>query len=319
MPGLADAFRRLSAPALMLCFSIPSHLGAAEPASVPIRLILIDRHTEEQLGPLPWTRERHARLVSWLDQAGARAVAMRFYFRDGLGDAGDEELVLSCSRSGRVFVETARLDSPEGWQAPDDWIDRMSLETRGPPPEGLIDLPFLQLPFAELAGAVRGTGAVDVLVDEDRQYSAMPLLIRHRGRILPSLGLRIYIYLLGREGDPVTFLTSSERFLWFFTVVRTRALMIAGTRIALDDAGCTYVKLSLPGRTYQTFSYADVLAGLVPGKPFRGAVVIVGADRTRFALETAVGPKSGPELVADQIAALLDYSAYGLETGEPSE
>ena len=72
---------------LVLCL-IPSS-GSCLP---PIRLVLIDAKTTAAYGPLPWTRERHARIVSKLDAAGANVIVLRFYYRDDRGDPGDHAL-----------------------------------------------------------------------------------------------------------------------------------------------------------------------------------------------------------------------------------
>src|SRR5437870_4425239 len=82
-------------------------------ATPPIRLILIDHATIAAYGPLPWGREHHAKLVSILDKAGAKAIVMRFYFKDPHDEKGDAALVAAAKKSGKVFIEVGKADAPE--------------------------------------------------------------------------------------------------------------------------------------------------------------------------------------------------------------
>lgn len=281
---------------------------ASEPGRAPIRLVLVDAFTEKELGPLPWTREYHARVIGWLGKAGVAAVGLRFYFRDEQDPETDAALVQSVLGSGSVFIETGRSEYPQGWEPPAEWLKTAGLDSRGPHPADIPDLSHLQLPFAGLAQAARGIGSVDMLVDKDRQLKALPLLVRHGPYLLPSLALRIYLALSGLDSAPVTFLTKEEYKYWIWPVMRTKGVLIGRVRIALDDAACANVDLSAPGSAYQAFSYVDVLEGRADPKPFRGAVVLIGSASKDALVNTPIGAKNGPELVADQLSALFEFA-----------
>lgn len=306
------AFGTVTAVCLPVLAAIPARNGACsgapDPGSVPIRLVLVDAFTEKALGPMPWSREYHARVVDWLGKAGAAAIGLRFYFRDEQDPEADAGLAQSVLAAGSVFIETGRSEFPQGWEPPPEWLKTAGLDSRGPLPADIPELPHLQLPFADLARAARGIGSVDMLVDKDRQLRALPLLVRHGAYLLPSLALRIYLALSGLESSPVTFLAKEEYKYWIWPIMRTKGVLIGRVRIALDDAACAHVDFSAPGSAYQAFSYIDLLEGRADPKPFKGAVVLVGSASKDALVNTPLGAKNGAELVADQLSALFEFA-----------
>jgi CHASE2 domain-containing sensor protein len=288
----------------------PAHALVDTP--VPIQLVLIDTRTTFKLGPLPWPRDRHAKMVDLLSEAGARAIALRFYYRDSHGDAGDKKLVEAVRKSGRVFVEIGKTVDPESWQPDAAWITTMALKTSGAPPRGadsltgriagalfkspaLLSIQNAQLPYEELARAVRGIGSIDVIVDSDKKLKAIPLLIRYKGEIFPSLGMRLFLAISGMDAEPLVF-------------ENKESMILGGKKIKLDQYGCILVNLSSPGSGYQTHSFVDVLEGKVNPRKFKDSIVIVGASSPELDVETATGPKNGLELVADQMATLFSFT-----------
>jgi serine/threonine-protein kinase len=286
---------------------------------VPIRLVLVDNRTTFRLGPLPWPRDRHAKMVNLLSKAGARAIALRFYYRDAHGDDGDRQLVEAVRKCGRVFVEMGKANDAGGWQPDAGWVKSAALRTAGAPPTGaeslisrisgalfkkpsLLTVENAQLPFEDLGRAVHGIGSIDVIVDADRKLKAIPLLIRFQGETFPSLALRLFLNATGLEGEPVTF-------------ENKEVMVLGGKRIKLDKYWCILVNLSSPGGGYPVSSFIDVLEGKVGAKRFKDAIVIVGASTPDLDVETANGPKNGLELVADQLAAL--FADTGLSPVNP--
>jgi len=288
----------------------PAHALVDTP--VPIHLILIDTRTTFKLGPLPWPRDRHAKMVEMLSEAGARAIALRFYYRDSRSDEGDRRLVEAVRKSGRVFIEIGKTADPESWQPDTAWMKTMALKTSGAPPRGadsltsriagaflkspaLLSIQNAQLPFQDLARAVKGIGSIDVIVDSDKKLKAIPLLIRYKGEIFPSLGMRLFLAVSGLDAEPLVFEDKES-------------MILGGKKIKLDQYGCILVNLSSPGSGYQTHSFVDVMEGKVSPRKFKDAIVIVGASAPDLDVETATGPKNGLELVADQMATLFSFT-----------
>jgi len=259
----------------------------------PIRLVLVDRATLSALGPLPWPRDRHAKLVRILCDAGAKAVALVFHFKDPASTAGDNALAREINRCGRVYVSTGKCDT-EPDKAPEDaWFDRMVLPVNGRPPPAILTFQNIQLPFPKIAGVIAGIGATDRLVDKDMRITGLPLMIMHRERIIPSLALRIFLDLEGIRGP--------------FFLTRRKYLKISGNRITLDKYGSILVNLTPPGSAYSHYSFVDVMRERVRPANFRDAIVIVGIADPKMDVNTAVGPKSSMELIADQLVTIYQY------------
>lgn len=274
----------------------------------PIRLVVIDDKTTREWGPLPWPRDRHAQLVSFLDRAGAKAIALRFHYRDARGDAGDRALVEATAKCGRVFTEIGKAPGVDGWDPTESWLDSMALRTREKPPAKLFSSDGLQVPFEDLARVIHGVGSIDVMVNKDKKLQGLPLVVAHRKRLFPSLGLRLHLFLAGLEGQELEFAQVRTKRFGFIPASEARALVLGGTDAAIDTFGCTPVDLTPPGRGYPIDSFVDVLSGKVRPSVYSGAVVIVGAQTPELDVDTSMGPKSGLELVADQLSALTRFS-----------
>jgi CHASE2 domain-containing sensor protein len=295
--------RRLVLAGLMLLASV------ARSAAPPIRLILIDRATIAAYGPLPWGREHHAKLVSILDKAGAKAIVLRFYFKDPHDVPGDAALVAAAKKSGKVFVEIGRADAPAGWQPPDEWLAGQAVAIKGASPKKLFASALVQVPYEELARAVRGVGSIDVMVNKEKKLEGIPLLVKYRAHLMPSLAFRVFLATAGLDSAILAFEQSTRKVFGVFHKSETKYLRVDEKRIALDQYGCVPVNLTAPGSGYPIASFVDVVKGNVKPKWFKNAVVLVGAETPELDVDTSTGAKSGLELVADQLAALYQYTA----------
>lgn len=293
----------------LLCAALFALAGTARAAAPPIRLIVIDHATVAAYGPLPWGREHHARLVTILDKAGARAIVLRFYFKDPHDAKGDAALVSAVRNNKQVFIEIGKADAAEGWQAPDEWLSTAAIAIKGPPPKKLFASAQVQVPYEGLARAVRGVGSIDVMVNKEKKLEGIPLLVRYRDRLVPSLAFRVFLATTGLDHSVLAFEQSTRKVLGVFHKSETKYLRVDEKRIALDQYGCAPVNLTAPGSGYPVASFVDVIKGKVPKKWFKGAVVLVGAETPELDVDTSTGAKSGLELVADQLAALYQYTA----------
>jgi hypothetical protein len=255
-----------------------------------IHLVAIDSRSQSILGPLPWPRDRYAKMVKLLDKAGAAAIVLDFYFRDPRNDAGDKALVEAARKSGKVYVMVTGSPKPQGWQPSDSWLERMAVKADGKWPKETPEVDNIQAPFGEFAGVVKGVGSVEYLSDSRKIFQCIPLFLRYRGRPLPSLGLRLFLDLNSMYELPL--------------VLERREFLRVGTkRLNLDKYAAATLDLTPPG-TYPIHSFVDVLNGKVPAGKFRGAVIIVAADTPEMMAKTASGPKNSAEIIADQLHAL---------------
>lgn len=289
---------------LLAAFVLLPSTGLGRP---PIRLVLIDSKTVQAYGPLPWTRDRHAEVVSKLDAAGARAIVLRFYYRDDRDDAGDRALAAAVKKSGKVLCELGQSNGPEGWQPAEDWLASVALKAEGVHPRMLMSPKYLEAPYESLARSARGVGSIQVLVNAEGKLEGIPLVVGFHAHLLPSLGLRTFLFAAGLESAPVRFDAESVTRYGFIPAKEAKALLIDRARIAINPYGCTLVNLTPPGRGYTTVSFVDVLKGKAKPGVFKDAIVLVGAEDPKLDVKTETGAKSGLELVADQIAALFHY------------
>jgi len=263
-------------------------------ATPPIHIIVIDRETLNQLGPLPWPRDRHAKLVNILCGAGARAVALSFHYRDPGPGGGDGELAGAMKKCGHVYLSTGILEGAQSWEADDTWLARMALNAEGQQPGSIIDAEHIQLPIRKLADAIAGLGATELKLDKERKLVSMPLMIRHGNWLIPSLGFRIFLDLNGMKETPIA-------------IKKGKQIIFEGKKINVDRFGSCLVNMTSPGSAYPTHSFVAVLKGRVAPEKFKGAIVLVGVSGPRNEITTSTGPKNTLELVADQISTLYGF------------
>jgi CHASE2 domain-containing sensor protein len=147
------------------------------------------------------------------------------------------------------------------------------------------------------------------MTNKEKKLEGIPLLVVYRKHLIPSLGFRIFLDTAGVTSAPLAFEQSTHKVMGLFTVAETKYIRVDEKRIAIDPYGCAPVNLTAPGSGYPVASFVDVLKGKVPTKWFKDAVVLVGADTPELDVDTSTGAKSGLELVADQLAALYQYTA----------
>lgn len=150
------------------------------------------------------TRADHARVIDSLSAAGAAAQVFDMVFA-APGDAADNSaLVQAASASGRAYFAVAFHLEPPGAAASSDgavedephveaaaWDVTIEGDARDLP-EGFTPL----APYADLA-AVSRLGFINLSADGDGIFRRTPLLMRYKGRIFPSLGLRVACDVLG--------------------------------------------------------------------------------------------------------------------------
>ena len=260
----------------------------------PIHIIVIDKATTDALGPLPWPRDRHAKLVNILCGAGAKAVALCFYYRDPGPGNGDKALASAMSKCGRVYVSTGVAEGPPSWEPDETWLAKNALNAEGKQPGKLVRADNLQLPVKVIAKAAAGMGATERLVDSDKKLASLPLMISSGNWLIPSMGFRLFLDLAGMKGEALV-------------LKKGKQLIVNHKKINIDRYGSALVNVTSPGSAYPIHSFAAVLKGNVdPGK-FKDAIVIVGLSDSKSDISTATGPKNSLELIADQIATLYGF------------
>ncbi len=282
----------LAGTAAAVCWLAAASAAASCPW--PIHLVVIDEATTKALGPLPWPRGAHAKLVNALGRAGAKAIVLAFHFRDPGPGKGDASLSAAMRRHGRVYLSTGKADQAQPWEPDDAWLDRMALNVEGKPPKKLRKFDHINLPVREFADAAAGIGATDRLVGAQKELVGLPLMVRHGKWIIPSMGLRLFLDLSEMSGAALP-------------IRKGKDLVLKGRRLNMDKYGSIMVRITPPGSAYPTHSYIDVLKGEKGSGTFRGAVVLVGIRDDATSIKTATGPKISLELIGDQLSTLCQY------------
>ena len=197
-----------------------------------------------QLGPWPYARDVHARLLDRLRRAGSRIVVFDIVFAEERdGDAALAEAMTG--HADVVLAAAARRDGPAG-DLPPPAVEALSAQATA----GLATSrwPALTLPASGLMGALTRPGAVGVIstaIDADGRLRRLPLLYEAAGRVLPSLALSAHQLQAGgplplpQRGDPV--------------------LRLAGHRWPLDDDGALRLVLARNAAAVPTLSAAALL------------------------------------------------------------
>lgn len=130
--------------------------------SEEIVIVGIDDRSLEALGRWPWPRDLHARMISRLDAAGARAVAYDILFPEPA--PADPVLADALRRAGTVYLPLA--------------VDPLGEDGR---PVELIE------PAPELRSAAAGLGHVNLVPDPDGVVRRLPLSLRSGEQRWPHL------------------------------------------------------------------------------------------------------------------------------------
>ena len=325
--GRTDGFRNALAAAVVVVLCAVTGLAerlelqlydAAALISAPaplaeIAIVGIDDAGLGALGPAPWSRDLHARLIDTLSAAGAKTIVYTPSLSDSQSDPGlsqvrkiraalnsagdgsplaaelnrvtaeaettldtDARLASSIQKAGNVLLASsyAAVGKPTVLPA---YVRRGTL-----PDPGAYATPAhsARHPLAVLGSAAVGVGHLYTVADEDGKVRQAPLLLRYDEVGVPSLAL-----LAARHS---LHLTAEE--------VRVqdvpRALRVGGLDIATDHSAVMRPRVYASQESappFPTASFATVLNGKAPAALFKDKVVIVGENS-----DTLLAPWIGP-------------------------
>lgn len=243
----------------------------AAPADQRIALVEIDQASIGRIGPWPWSRRVHARLLERLTEAGARGVALDLLLSEpALFDPeGDALLARAIDRNGKVVLPVYAAAG------------------------ATVGTPVELLPIREFASAAAALGHVEQARDIDGRSRSLYLRGGVGAAHWPALSLAMLQ--LG-QGD--------EAALRDLPALHVEPPAVAEGEWLHDR------KVMLPhaaGRdAYDHFSYADVLEGGVPEASLRGRWILVTPVLPALGAGPAgvQGPGSRMAAVDYQLAAL---------------
>ncbi len=294
---LYDAAARISAPAPL----------------AEITIVGIDDASLAALGPQPWSRDVHARLIDALSAAGAKTIVYTPPLSDSQSEPGisqvrkiraalasagdgspmaaelnrvaaeaenaldtDARLASSIQKAGNVLLASSYAASGKPTVLP-AYVRRSTL-----PDPGAYATPVhsARHPLAALGSAAVGVGHLYTVADEDGKVRQAPLLLQYDEVGVPSLALLAARHSLHLTADEVRVQDAP------------RALRVGGLDIATDHAAVMRPRVyaSLEGAPpFPTASFATVLNGKSSAAMFQDKLVIVGDTS-----DTLVAPWAGP-------------------------
>lgn len=212
--------------------------GALNPGE-QIVIVAIDEESINRIGPLPWPRSIHARLLDRLQQA--RAVGFDIVFAGSTTVQNDKALADAVEKHGRVILagEFAFEKGKAGQTLQYFTGPETSIAARG------AAVGFANVP-TELDGVVRRITLADV-------NSKAPF---------PAFGLAVALSSI--ERNPAI-------------EVQPGLISAGGSEIPIDGLNRAMPEFWGPGGTFETVRYADVLDGQIEANAFRNKIVLVGA------------------------------------------
>jgi len=279
-------------------------------------IVNIDEKSLAELGQWPWPRYRIAHLLEKLDAAGAASVGLDMLFaetdrtslkevqrdlHDGLGielnlegipdRLHDNDALLADILAGGSYVMGYKfLASGDGRFRPGPIpVDVIILHDAGSP-EATVDLPGgrgVVAPLPVLARVITRSGFVNVRPDDDGIIRRIPLLMRFKDRIYPSLALA-----------SVMQAADTQRVFLKVSNLGVESLRVNKTVIPVDASCNLLIRYRGKRNSFEYIRAADLLNDRIDPKKIAGRVVFVGA--------TAAGLK-------DTYATPLDSLFPGVE------
>lgn len=346
--GFWSALAGLAAVALCVVTGLAQWLDLAlydaairttTPAPLPeIAIVNIDDTSLAALGPWPWSRDIHARLIDQLAASGAKTIVHTAYFTEAQseralghvrkirellaasGDTGplatelsriaadadqvldtDARLASAIQRAGNVLL-ASRYASAGTPTALPSHVRRSTL-----PDPGTFAKPVqsAQHPVGSLGTSAAAVGHLYPEADEDGQTRRVPLLLRYDNAGIPALALLAAQHSLHLGASDLHVQDTPP------------GLRLGGLHIATDAAAVMYPRVqTVPGDSpaFPTHSFSSVLDGKTPASTFKGKIVLVGSTSESLAPQGGQGALYPVETLARTVSSIR----LGLGVQEPA-
>ncbi|MBI5572181.1 MAG: adenylate/guanylate cyclase domain-containing protein [Desulfomonile tiedjei] len=246
----------------------------------------VDDSAIEAYGQWPWDREKSARIVERLTEFGARAVVFDIlYSTRGKSAEGDEALFKAVADSRRVVSPLAPIRLGEKGDpllqdadpARADALYEKAWHLRMPPnarPYQITELRNSGLPVLPVIRSSHAVGHIKATPDPDDIYRRVPLFLRLKDRLVPSLGLAA---LVAAEGaDPANARWTQEGLI---EIPRGGEAL----SIPVDAAGNLLIHWKPSWESFKGYSAVDLLSetqDTTRPSRYRDKIVIIGVACT---------------------------------------
>ena len=272
------------------------------PVAVPdtVVIVAIDEASIRREGHWPWPRQRLAKLLRRMDQAGAALMVFDIVWSEA--QPGDRELAAAIADSGRSILPLAfSLEHDTQVPLQDAALQRATLVnveqaqhfTRYAP----IHANGLLPPTTILRDAAQGLGSIQVFPDPDGIFRWEPLILEYQGALYPALSVVAAAAYLGQWIEDIKVLAGSALHL------------DPAHQVPTDRWGRTLIPYYGDGGSFPYYSASDILDGNIGSRELAGRIVVIGA--TAVGLHDQISTPfaalmPGVEKQAGMIAALID-------------
>jgi adenylate cyclase len=276
-------------------FDLFQHQLPRQETNFPVTIADIDEKSLGELGQWPWPRSVLAKMVNWMQQAGAAVIGFDVVFAEPdrnlsvdpvrllqLPPSDLKQALVNLETNDAVFANTMRHSRVVLGEFALASSERAAAPPRDPPvTPALINgdsRPYLNRyaalteNIAELAAAAAGRGNVSLVPDIDGIVRKVPLVVSVGGVIVPSLDVE----LLRVATSQKSYAIQVERKYGGVTT-GIASIKVAGAKIPTDASGVFYIRYGFhdPARFV---SAADVVSGRADPARFRGKIVLVGTS-----------------------------------------
>lgn len=312
------------------------------PAPLPeIAVVNIDGASLSALGPWPWPRDTHARLVDQLAASGAKTIVLTTDFTEPQSDQGlghvrkIKEVLAASGDTGPLATELNRLateadralDTDTRMASAMQRAGNVLLASRYAPTGTPAALPSYvrrsalpdpgtyanpvqaaQHPIGTLGTSAAAVGHLFSEADEDGKIRRAPLLLRYDNAGIPALALLAAQHSLHLGLSDLRIQEAPP------------GLRLGGLYIATDAAAVMRPRIqTAAGDTpaFPTYSFASVLDGKTPAGNFKDKIVLVGSTSDVLAGKLIPPERLGPQYPVDALAHTISSIRLGLGVQEP--
>lgn len=303
-----------------LRFNAGLELKAPPELPTPIIIVDIDEASLAQEGHWPWSRQRLAKLVENLAQAGAVVIGFDVVFSEAERNP--------LTQLQQLLPEAKKL--PEQWRDQVDadryfaqslsgteavlgffFLDDAKIQT-GQLPKPVYELPnnnrsYVLIQKAGFAANIPSLqqaaagGFVTTFTDIDGVVRRTPLIIQHQNKLYPSLDLAMAMNYLLVDNIAISSAAVGH-------IEALRSVTLGDLPVRTDARGQVTVPYRGEAHSFPYYSAKDILNGQFPVDAFTGALVLVGTSTIGLA-DLRTTPVStqypGVEVHANVLAGLL--------------
>lgn len=267
--------------------------------SEKVVIAAIDEKSIERLGRWPWDRDKIARLVKELAEAGAEIIVFDIICCEE--ERNDPKLAQAIRQAGNVILPVV-FEFDRRSNIPDSEFLVKSAFTSITHPEKFNQYsPIMTkrplIPVPKLIGECMVLGHINMFPDKDGTLRWEAMAIEYNGCLYPSVDLQAATAYLGVPPEKVV-------------LNATEGIQLGEKRyIPTDRHGMSLIYYYGPTRTFKHFSISDILEGTIKPGQFQGKIALIGATAVGI-YDLRVTPFSaampGIEKHANVISSILE-------------